>query len=194
MDETKNKIGQKIKLHVGCGKNYKKGFVNLDLSKDVKADVYHNLNNYPYPFKDNTFDYIYADNVLEILDDIIKPLEELCRISKKDAIIEIIVPLAPTAHAFRDPTHKQFYTYRTFEYFLKNAGLNYYSTARFRIVKRKIVFHNRLGFLTKLININEKICKFLCEFFSQFFPPAFIYVKLEVKKQDFYKKQIKKIK
>lgn len=182
MKKIQNKLGQRMKLHIGCGKSYKKDFVNLDVSKEVKADVYHDLNSYPYPFKSNTFDYIYADNVLEILDDIIRPLEELSRISKKDAIIEIIVPLAPTTHAFRDPTHKQFYTYRTFEYFLKDSGLSYYSKARFEIVGRRIVFHNRLGFLTKLINIDKRICKFLCEFFSQFFPPAFIHVKLRVKK------------
>ncbi|MBS3084792.1 methyltransferase domain-containing protein [Candidatus Pacearchaeota archaeon] len=170
------------KLHLGCGRKYKEGFINLDISKNVKADVYHDLNKYPYPFKDNTFDYIYADNVLEILTSITKPMEELSRISKKGAIIEIIVPLAPTSHAFRDPTHKTFFTYRTFEYFLDGSGLNYYSKARFEIIKRRIIFHNRLGFLTKLINLNESFCKFLCEFFSQFFPPAFIHVRLRVKK------------
>jgi len=171
-----------IKLHLGCGTNLKKGWINLDISKEVKPDICHNLDKFPYPFKDNFFDYVYADNVLEHLEDLMKTMEELNRITKKEGIIEIIVPLAPTMHAFRDPTHKLFFTYRTFEYFLKNNGLNYYSKARFEIVERKIVFHNRLGFLTKLINLNKKVCKFLCEFFSQFFPPAFIHIKLKVEK------------
>lgn len=167
-----------MKLNLGCGNNYKKDFVNLDISKKVKADVHHDLNEYPYPFKSNSINYIYADNVLEHLEDGIKPLEELWRILKVGGEIEIIVPLAPTSHAFRDITHKQFFTYRSFEYFLEGSGLNFYSKARFRIVQRRVVFHNRLGLMTKIINVNKKFCKFNCEFFSQFFPPAFIHVKL----------------
>ena len=170
------------RLNVGCGKDIRKDYINLDSVKLEGVDIVYDLNKYPWPFKKNQFDYILCDNILEHLDSIIKPLEELSRISKKDAIIEIIVPLAPTSHAFRDPTHKQFYTYRTVEQYIKDSGLNYYSKARFEIVGRKIVFHNRLGFLTKLINISEKGCKFLCEFFSQFFPPAFVHIKLRVVK------------
>jgi len=175
MEKNKSK-----KLHLGCGKNIKKGWVNLDLMALPGVDVVHNLNKFPYPFKDNQFEKIFSDNVLEHLEDLIKPLEELYRICKNKSTIEIIVPLAPTMHAFRDPTHKLFFTYRTFEYFQEGHVFNYYSKSKFKIIERKIIFHNRLGFLTKLINLNENIKKFLCEFFSQFFPPAFLRVKLEV--------------
>lgn len=171
-----------MKLNLGCGRNILKGWINLDISKEVKPDVCHNLNEFPYPFKDNKFDYIFADNVLEHLDNLIPTLEELSRITKESGTIEIIVPLAPTMHSFRDPTHKLFFTYRTFEYFLKDSGFDYYSSAKFEIIERDIIFHNRLIILTKLINLNSLVKKLLCEFFSQFFPPAFLKIKLRVTK------------
>lgn len=173
----------KKRLNMGCGINIEKNSVNLDYYKLDGVDVVHDLNKFPYPFKNNTFDEVFADNVLEHLNDAQKPLEELSRICKNGAIIDIIVPLAPTMFAFRDPTHKLFFTYRTFEYFTKEeTALNHYTKARFKIVSRKIIFHNRLGFMTWIINLNSKFTKIMTEFFSQFFPPAFLRIKLEVVK------------
>ena len=39
------------KLHLGCGKVIKKGFINLDSVKLKGVDVVHNLDVYPWPFK-----------------------------------------------------------------------------------------------------------------------------------------------
>jgi ubiquinone/menaquinone biosynthesis C-methylase UbiE len=173
----------KNRLNIGCGRSIEKESINLDFIKLPGVNVVHDLNKFPYPFKDNTFDEVFADNVLEHLNDLQKTLEELSRISKKEGVIEIIVPLAPTMHAFRDPTHKLFFTYRTFEYFTEDTKtLNHYTKARFKILSRKIIFHNRLKFSTWLINLNPKFTKFMTEFFSQFFPPAFLRIKLEVLK------------
>ncbi|HPC10341.1 MAG TPA: class I SAM-dependent methyltransferase, partial [archaeon] len=66
-----------MKLNIGCGKKILKGYINLDVVKLPGVDIVHDLNKYPWPFKDNYFDEIYADNVLEHLDDIIKPIEEI---------------------------------------------------------------------------------------------------------------------
>jgi ubiquinone/menaquinone biosynthesis C-methylase UbiE len=168
------------RLNLGCGVNIEKDSINLDMVKLKGVNVTHNLNIFPYPFKDNTFDEVFADNVLEHLNDLNKVMEELSRICKEKAIIEIIVPLAPTMFAFRDPTHKLFFTYRTFEYYTKEeTSLNHYTKARFKILERKIIFHNRLNFLTKIINIHQKLTKFTTEFFSQLFPPAFLKIKLK---------------
>jgi SAM-dependent methyltransferase len=173
----------KKRLNMGCGVNIEKGSVNLDAVALEGVDVVHDLNKYPYPFDNNTFDEVFADNVMEHLNDLQGPMEELSRICKKNAVIDIIVPLAPTMFAFRDPTHKLFFTYRTFEYFTEEEkSLNHYTKARFDIISRKIIFHNRIVFLGGLINIHPKFTKFMCEFFSQFFPPAFLRIKLRVRK------------
>ena len=62
------------KLNLGCGKKILKGYINLDCVKFPGVDKVHNLNKYPWPFKDNEFDEIYCDNILEHLDGIIKPI------------------------------------------------------------------------------------------------------------------------
>ena len=83
-------------LDLGCGKRKRKGAIGVDISEDTDADVIHdnNLNVFPYPFVDNEFDYVYADNVIEHLDNVVKVLEELHRISKNGATIKIIVPFS----------------------------------------------------------------------------------------------------
>ena len=43
-------------LNLGSGqKNYNKG-IRLDINPDVNPDVLHDLNKFPYPFENNTFD------------------------------------------------------------------------------------------------------------------------------------------
>ena len=104
-------------LDLGCGKRKQKNAIGIDISKDTDADVIHDLNSFPYPFDDNEFNYVYADNVIEHLDDVVKVLEELHRITKDGATIKIIVPFFRSVYARIDPTHKHFFTVRSFDYF-----------------------------------------------------------------------------
>ena len=75
------------KLNVGCGDDIKEGYTNLDFVKLGGVDVVHDLNKFPWPFKDNTFDRVYASHVLEHVDDLIKIMKEIQRISKNITII-----------------------------------------------------------------------------------------------------------
>ena len=109
------------KLNIGCGKDYRKGYINLDIDKNVKSDVTHNLEKFPYPFKDDSLDEIFMKHVLEHLNDTVKTMKELKRIIKKEGIIKIEVPYYKNKGAFRDPTHRRFFTEDTFpEYFNKD--------------------------------------------------------------------------
>ncbi len=172
MTETK-------KLNIGCGKDIKKGYVNLDSVKLPGVDVVHNLDKYPWPFKDNTFEEFNCDNVLEHLDSIVKPMEEIWRISKNKGKVIINVPIFPSIWAMVDPTHKQFFTYMTFNYFRPEDSLNYYSKARFNIVKRKIIFHKWLFPLTWFFNLSEQMQKFYTIFLSFTIPASSLYFELE---------------
>lgn len=51
------------RIHIGSGKKYFPGWINLDACKDVKADVYANA--LELPFADESFDLIYASHILE---------------------------------------------------------------------------------------------------------------------------------
>jgi len=170
------------KLNIGCGNKKMKGWINLDSFPGCYPDLVHDLNSYPYPFYDDEIDEVYADNVLEHLDDKIKPLEELWRICKKGAKITIVVPIVPSVFAFQDPTHKQFYGFSTFDYFTKDHSLNYYSPIRFKIISKKLLFYRFTKLIEPIININERTQKFFYIFLSQFIPPFMLKIILEVEK------------
>lgn len=79
-----------IKLNLGCGKDYKKGWINVDVSTECKVDILADLSK-KFPFKDN-----YADEILlsDILEHFIKEegevfLKECYRVLKIDGKITI---------------------------------------------------------------------------------------------------------
>jgi|SRR3989344_545310 len=170
------------KLHLGCGKDIKKGYVNLDSVKLEGVNIIHNLNIYPWPFKKDEFDYVLSNHALEHLDNIIKPLEEIWRITKNKSLISIEVPIFPSIGAMADPTHKQFYTYRTFDYFRPQDSLNYYSKARFNIISKRIIFSKPLFFCTWFFNLSMSMQKFYTNFLSFFIPAFALKIELETVK------------
>ncbi len=68
-----------LKLNLGCGLDYKKGWVNIDIDKQTNPDKIVNLNKVPYPFEKNSVDEINASHVIEHLT--LSPIEFLleCR-------------------------------------------------------------------------------------------------------------------
>jgi predicted SAM-dependent methyltransferase len=54
-----------IILDLGCGKKKRSGTIGVDYSDRHDADLVHDLNVFPYPFEDDSVDYVYMDNVLD---------------------------------------------------------------------------------------------------------------------------------
>ena len=133
-----------MKLNMGCGTDIRDGYVNLDIVKKEGVDVVHNLNKYPYPFDDNTFDEVIVDNVLEHLDNTIKAIEEIYRLCKNNAKVYIAVPNYNAYHFFSNPQHKLFFNYETFDFLSQNKGkeakegLNHYTKAKFDVIKKSV--------------------------------------------------------
>jgi len=127
-------------LNVGCGNNIRKGWVNIDIIPpyDKKVD----LNKKPYPFKDNSFDYILLDNVLEHLEKPINCLEELHRICSPKGGIEIIVPFYNSPNAFRDITHKIFFNLDSLNDFDINVKDR---ERRYTISKKRFIIEKKLN-------------------------------------------------
>ena len=86
---------KKIKLNLGCGKDLKKNFINIDFYKhpNTKVDIIANLGK-KIPFKDNSVEYIYSAHLLEHLNWIEgnKLIGECYRVLKKDGKIRILLP------------------------------------------------------------------------------------------------------
>lgn len=148
------------KLNLGCGGDIRKGYVNLDQIKLPGVDKTHNLNKFPWPFKDNEFDEILAHQVIEHLQDIPKALRELWRISKNKSKIHIGVPYFASVGAWTDLTHTHPFGWCSLDYMANNkvhkhsvGGVHNYEYGikeKFNILKRKLVF----GKLHKLLGIS----------------------------------------
>jgi SAM-dependent methyltransferase len=122
---------QAARLNLGCGDDYREGWVNVDVGK-CRKDVEHNLETLPLPFADNQFDYILLQHVIEHVARDKFPLfmRELHRISAPHGVIHIEAPYFNSKNAWTDFTHKNFITEESFGYFdethhLRHLGLIY---------------------------------------------------------------------
>jgi hypothetical protein len=50
----------KNKLNLGCGTDIMPGHVNMDKLRLPGVNIVHDLNKFPYPFKDNQFDTVFC--------------------------------------------------------------------------------------------------------------------------------------
>lgn len=171
------------KLNLGCEKEYRnseEGWVNLDADKSVKADVYHNLNKFPYPFKDNEFDEILVSHILEHLDDVMRVMKELYRITKPNGILYITSPHCSDPMKWSDLTHKHCFCYSTFGEWYHNKELY----PLFEVIKKKISFTRvNFPFLNKIFNPLVNLKPILYErLFSYILPSAVIIYILKVRK------------
>ncbi len=108
-------------LDIGCGRRKLPEAIGVDASTSSDADVQHDLEAFPWPFKDNTFDLVLLSHVLEHLTDTDKTLKEVRRVAKPGAHVVIQIPYFRSPDAFGDPTHKHFFTIAS-ETFLLQSG------------------------------------------------------------------------
>ena len=120
------------------------GAVNLDVSAEVGADIVHDLTRLPWPLPSDAFREVYAFDVIEHLDDVVRVMEEVHRICRPGARVHITVPHFSSANAFTDPTHRHQFSCFSFDYFDESHGLAFYSRARFKRRSVQIVFYPSL--------------------------------------------------
>lgn len=108
---------KKVKLHIGCGQDYREGWVNIDASPKVKTDLCIDVEK-GLPFADNSVDHIYCSMFLEHVDDPVKVIEEFYRVLKHDGIFEFILPFADSIFSAYSLPHKNFFIPRSFEIFV----------------------------------------------------------------------------
>ena len=140
-------------LDVGCGKKKYPGAIGIDIDPQSDADNLHDLNRVPYPYDENTFDMIICDNCIEHLKNVIDVAEELHRISKPLAIVKIIVPFYASRYAHTDPTHRHYFGWRSFDYFVPGTPFYeyHYSKAKFEILSVEYQKGWRLKGLRRLV-------------------------------------------
>lgn len=154
-------------IDIGCGKVKLPGSIGIDYNN---GDIHHDLNVFPYPFEDNSFDVVYSRHCLEHLDRPEKVIEELYRICKPDGILDIIVPYFAGYDAYH-PTHRTFWNYHSFDIWCpEKQGTRWDShiKAQFKIVKIEHHF-NPYAVKTKYTRA-EEIIFWLPTLFADRFP------------------------
>lgn len=126
-------------LHLGCGLSPLAGATTIDLNPTVRPHVIWDLNKIPWPFSDNSFEFIVALSIVEHLDDFLGVMGEIHRVAKPGAIINILVPHFSSGAAFVDPTHKQYLSARSCDYFIEGTEIakcyGFYVPFRFELVR-----------------------------------------------------------
>lgn len=120
-------------LDLGCGRAKTPGAIGLDRNRDSDADVLYDVDQVPYPFRENTFDRVICNGIIEHVDDVVRVMEELHRICRAGAVIAVTTPYFTSVDAFTDPTHRHYFSSRSFDYFTGEfPEYAFYSKARFR--------------------------------------------------------------
>jgi hypothetical protein len=101
-----------MRLNLGCGIFRKEGFINADLNSP-EADINFDANK-RFPFPDNKFDHIVCDFMLHDVKNFVFTFNEMLRIGKNNAIIEIRVPCG-TYETWTDPMARREFTEHTFD-------------------------------------------------------------------------------
>lgn len=118
-------------LDVGCGINKHPGAVGVDRNPRSRADVLCDLDRFPYPFRDSSFDSVRAIHVIEHVADVVRTIEEFHRLAKPGGSLFIVTPHYTDFSSFCDPTHRWHLNSFSLRYFGEdNAGFGYYSPAR----------------------------------------------------------------
>jgi SAM-dependent methyltransferase len=120
-------------LDIGCGAVKYPGSIGLDISADTAADVVHNLDEPPLPFDDNSFDQVLMQDVIEHVESPIAVMEELHRICRPGARIQLRTPHYSSVLAYGDPTHKHYFSRIAIES-LAEPRFAHYTEVRFNIV------------------------------------------------------------
>jgi len=137
-------------LDVGCGINKLAGAIGIDRNADSRADVICDLDDFPYPFKDSSFDHVHAAHVIEHVADVMATMEEFHRLVRHGGTIYLATPHYTDFSSFCDPTHRWHLNSFSFRYFGENhGGYSYYSRAGLRETRdhvRLLMLWRYLGF------------------------------------------------
>ncbi len=100
-----------MKYNLGCGNDYRHGWVNVDKYADARPDYVMDLEVFPWSIDDDSADEVLLSHVLEHLgghsDVFLNVMKEIYRISKAGAKIIIRVPDPRHDDYFSDPTHQR---------------------------------------------------------------------------------------
>lgn len=134
-------------LNLASGKDYRPGWVNMDLFAERK-DVEHDVFVFPWPFPDGHFDSVFANQILEHIPPMIDGrdglglvLREIDRILCVGGSLVVGTPYAGSHCDRANPTHYRQFNESSF-YFLKEGSQStvreMYGELKLRLMESKV--------------------------------------------------------
>ena len=120
MNSGKNPGKPPYRLNVGCGRNVREGWVNLDSIALPGVDLVYDLENLrtsPIGLPDGSVEEFLLSHVIEHIRDSLGLMQELWRLAIPGATAVIRVPHGGNDDAWEDPTHVRPYFVGSFGYF-----------------------------------------------------------------------------
>jgi len=113
-----------MKINIGCGRDYREGWFNTDISLDTKADAYFDIGKESLLAEAGCAEEIFISGVLEQIGPNAEfkfALNQCHYLLKPGGKLVIVVPNAKYAIAHRDPMDIRKFTPDTFRYFLEGT-------------------------------------------------------------------------
>jgi acetyltransferase-like isoleucine patch superfamily enzyme/SAM-dependent methyltransferase len=114
--EAPNRLDAMLRVDLGCGPRKARGYFGVDICPAPGVDLVANLTK-TFPFVDNSVDELRAHDVIEHLPDRLHTMNEIWRVCKPGALVDLLVPSSDGRGAFQDPTHISFWNINSFQYF-----------------------------------------------------------------------------
>lgn len=162
------------KLNLGCGRDYRAGWWNVDVSADVKPGQSFDAFAFPWPLPAAHFEEAFLRRVVEHVplrldasgrDGFFLFMEELHRVLAPGARAEVHVPWPEHRNAWIDPSHARAFWPESFDDLDPAHERAYYGRARFRRVESRVTrvwkgnwhLRKRLGFEVPSVGRREEL-------------------------------------
>jgi len=133
-------VEKELKLNLGCGAKKLEGYVNIDKNSKYDPDVLVDIEVDGLPYERETCDLVVAKDFLEHIlpENTIFVIEEIWRVLKIDCEFEHYTPSTDGRGAFQDPTHRSFWNFNSWNYFVVDDFREQIGTkAKFEVVQLK---------------------------------------------------------
>ena len=114
-----------MKLNLGCGYNKREGWTNVDSAAQCAPDVLHDLESLPWPWTSDSVEQVRFIHSLEHMGRVpsvfLAIMQELYRVCRNGAEIEIAVPHPRHNNFLGDPTHVRIITPELLQLFDREA-------------------------------------------------------------------------
>lgn len=130
---------QSTKLDIGCGGQKPQGFVGIDRYPLEGVDVVFDIDaGEPWPFEDNSFEYIRGNHVIEHICNPLFFFEQVHRIARPNCIVHLETPHFSSCNSWGDPTHVRHYASNFLDVIAQ--GYLAYPAPKYKVLSKTLTF------------------------------------------------------